>query len=265
MATFFGEVLSVYSRAVEDEEDDNDEDEDILKELDENREVLLQWYDSRHLMPCTNLIIAVGKNAASFVSVYVLSSASWEAVGHASLSNPNPCGPASAEPVCVFYRNKDTPAVIVCKISGYIEEDQQFQWTEKVFGCVQQDGLRVTVLSDGPVAEYKNTDFSCSSSSLFLRCLETKSSTIKPPCPLLEQPNIFTGIPAAVLSHCQVHQIPTVAYQCYSDAISPDSITMETYKLAFTTVGDIKVCPLPSADTIHKLVQTNQIQSNLYI
>ena len=41
MATFFGEVLSVSSRAVdEDEEDEKDEDEEILKELDETRWVL---------------------------------------------------------------------------------------------------------------------------------------------------------------------------------------------------------------------------------
>ncbi|KAK0148781.1 Proteasome assembly chaperone 1 [Merluccius polli] len=209
----------------------------------QHMEVHLEWYPSSNLMQCTNLIIAVGSNAASFLSVYVLTSESWEAVGHASLcnaGNQNICGQTSTEPACVFYRNKDIPAVIICKISGYIEEDQQFQWTEKVFGCFQQNGLSVTVLSDSPVAEYKNVDFASSSSTPFLLCLQTNSSTINPPCPLLEQPNIFTGIPAAVLSHCQVNQIPTVAYQCYSDAISPDSVTMETYKLAFTSVGDIK-------------------------
>lgn len=42
MATFFGEVLSVFSRAVEDEEDeddlnDNEEDEQIRRELEEKR------------------------------------------------------------------------------------------------------------------------------------------------------------------------------------------------------------------------------------
>ncbi|CAL8365201.1 unnamed protein product [Lota lota] len=270
MATFFGEILSVHSRAVEEaEEDENEEDEEILKELDETREVHLEWYQSKsNLMQCTNLIIAVGRNAASFLSVYVLTSANWEAVGHASLSNAgnqNICGQTSIEPACVFYRNKDIPAVILCKISGYIEEDQQFQWTEKVFGCFKQNGLSVTVLSDSPVAEYKNIDYASSSSTPFLLCLQTNSSTKNPPCPLLEQPNIFTGIQAAVLSHCQVNQIPAVAYQCYSDAISPDSITMETYKRAFTSVGDIKVGPLPSADIINKFIKTNQIQSNLYI
>ncbi|CAL8397577.1 unnamed protein product [Boreogadus saida] len=270
MATFFGEVLSVSSRAVdEDEEDENDEDEEILKELDETREVHLEWYQSNsNLMTDTNLIIAVGRNAASFLSVYVLTSASWEAVGHASLSNAGSqtiCGQTSTEPACVFYRKKDNRAVILCQISGYIEEDLQFQWTEKVLGCFKQKGLSVTVLSDSPVAEYKNMDHASSSSSPFLLCLQTKSSTTNPQCPLLEQPNIFTGIQAAVLSYCQVNQIPAVAYQCYSDAISPDSITMDTYKLAFTSVGDIKVGPLPSADIINKFIKTNHIQSNLYI
>lgn len=40
MATFFGEVLSVSSRAVEDDEDDlseNEEDEQIRRELEEKR------------------------------------------------------------------------------------------------------------------------------------------------------------------------------------------------------------------------------------
>lgn len=41
MATFFGEVLSVSSRAVEDDEDDlseNEEDEQIRRELEEKRQ-----------------------------------------------------------------------------------------------------------------------------------------------------------------------------------------------------------------------------------
>ena len=37
MATFFGEVLSVSSRAVDEDEEDENEDEEILKELDETR------------------------------------------------------------------------------------------------------------------------------------------------------------------------------------------------------------------------------------
>lgn len=40
MATFFGEILSVYSRAVEEDDEDfyeNEEDEQIRRELEEKR------------------------------------------------------------------------------------------------------------------------------------------------------------------------------------------------------------------------------------
>lgn len=63
MATFFGEIVSVRSRAVdevEDDENDADEDEDILKELDESRSALCCldgrlcatcWEEDNHTAP----------------------------------------------------------------------------------------------------------------------------------------------------------------------------------------------------------------------
>lgn len=42
---------------------------------------------------------------------------------------------------------------------------------------------------------------------------------------------------SSVLNHCQVHRIAAVVYQCYSDVIGPDSVTMETYKPALTKLG----------------------------
>ncbi|KAF7641179.1 hypothetical protein LDENG_00290260 [Lucifuga dentata] len=75
MATFFGEVQSVYSRAVEEDDEDfdeNDEDEQIRRELEEKREVHLQWSPevseslrSGTRLPCSDLILAVGHSAAS--------------------------------------------------------------------------------------------------------------------------------------------------------------------------------------------------------
>lgn len=39
---------------------------------------------------------------------------------------------------------------------------------------------------------------------------------------------------SSVLCHCQIHGIPAVLYQNYSDVISADSVTMEAYKLALS-------------------------------
>lgn len=279
MATFFGEVLSVYSRAVEEEDDDldeNEEDEQIRRELEEKREVQLHWspqvsesLKSGNKLRCSDFILAVGQNASSFLSAYILSSANWEAVGRASAWNERSravSGQSSEESSCIFHRHKDNPSVLICQVTCYIAEDQLFQWTEKVFDCLQHRELNVTVLSDSSVADYKTADYVCSSSAPFLRSLHTSAFSDQPVCQSLEQPNIVTGLPAAVLNHCQVHRIATVVYQCYSDVIGPDSVTMETYKPVLTKLGrSIQLEPSPSTDALRKFVRTTDLQSNLYI
>ncbi|XP_059208428.1 proteasome assembly chaperone 1 [Centropristis striata] len=279
MATFFGEVLSVYSRAVDEDEeelDENEEDKEIRRELEEKREVHLHWspevsesLKSGNKLQCSDFILAVGHNAARFLSVYVLTSENWDAVGHASMWNERSravTGITSEESECVFYRHKDNRSVLICQVTCYIAEDQQFQWTEKVFDCLQHRQLNVTVLSDSSVAEYKTADYLCCSSAPFLRSLHTAAFSGQPVCQSLEQPNIVTGLPAAVLNHSEVHRIPAVVYQCYSDVIGPDSVTMETYKPALTNLGkSIQLDPSPSKDVLRKFVRTTNIQSNLYI
>ncbi|KAL6098469.1 psmg1 [Pungitius sinensis] len=279
MATFFGEVLSVYSRAVEEDDeelDENEEDEEIRRELEEKREVQLHWspevsesLKSGNQLQCSDFILAVGHNAARFLSVYVLTSENWDAVGHASMWNERSRGETGltgGESACVFYRHKNNPSVLMCQVTCYAAEDQLFQWTEKVFGCLQRRQLSVTVLSDSSVAEYKTADYLCCSSAPFLRSLHTAAFHGQPVCRSLEQPNIITGLPAAVLNHCEVHHIATVVYQCYSDVTGPDSVTMETFKPALSKLGEsIQLDPSPSTDVLRKFVRTTNIQSNLYI
>ncbi|XP_031163947.1 proteasome assembly chaperone 1 [Sander lucioperca] len=280
MATFFGEVLSVYSRAVDEDEEElgeNEEDEEIRRELEEKREVNLHWspevsesLKSGNKLQCSDFILAVGHNAARFLSVYVLTSENWDAVGHASVWNERSRAAtgitSEEETACVFYRKKDNPSVLICQATCYIAEDQLFQWTEKVFDCLQHRELNVTVLSDSSVAEYKTADYLCYSSAPFLRSLHTSAFSGQPVCQSLEQPNIVTGLPAAVLNQCEVHRIATVVYQCYSDVTGPDSVTMETYKPALTKLSkSIQLDPSPSTDVLRKFARTTNIQSNLYI
>ncbi|XP_028277396.1 proteasome assembly chaperone 1 [Parambassis ranga] len=279
MATFFGEVLSVYSRAVEEDDEDleeNEEDEQIRRELEEKREVQLHWSPevsdslrSGNKLQCSDFILAVGYNAASFLSAYVLSSSNWDKVGHSSVWNERSralSDQSSEESACVFYRHKDNPSVLMCQVTCYIAEDQLFQWAEKVFDCLQHRGLNVTVLSDCSVADYKTADYLCGSSAPFLRSLHTSAFSNQHVCQSLEQPNIVTGLSAAVLNHCQVHHIAAVVYQCYSDVIGPDSVTMETYKPALTKLGrSIQLDTSPSTDVLRKVIRTTDIQSNLYI
>ncbi|KAL2095431.1 hypothetical protein ACEWY4_010150 [Coilia grayii] len=284
MATFFGEVLSVYSRAVEeddrdDEDGENEEDVEIRRELEEKRKVHLKWCseecqaieensDKKRL--CSHLVIAVGTNAAGFVSAFILNSASWHRVGWLSVwnersrgSGPMPAPPAPGEPGCVIYQQKDDDSVLICQCTCYVAEDQLFQWTEQLFMCLQKRGLTVTVLSDVPVAEYKTPDYIHGSDVPFLRALSTSAYKGGVICPFVEQPNIVTGLPAAVLCHCQVHGIPAVLYQNYSDVIGADSYTMEAYRLAVSSTKGIKLDP-PSTDVLQEFTKVSDIHGNLY-
>ncbi|XP_077597460.1 proteasome assembly chaperone 1 [Stigmatopora nigra] len=278
MATFFGEVLSVCSRAVEEEDDEeeldeNEEDAQIRKELDEKRVVQLHWgpevceaLKSGEKLPCSNFILAVGHNASRFLSVYVLASEKWEMVGSASVWNERSQAKSGQESGCVFLRRRDDPSVMICQLTCYVAEDQQFQWTEKVLDSLQHRGLNVIVLSDCSLADYKSADYLYGSSTPFLRSLHSNVFSGPTVCPALEQPNILTGLPAAVLNHCQVHRIPAVVYQCFSDVIGGDSVTMETYKPALAKLGkSITLDPCPTSDTLRKIVRTRDPQSNLYI
>ncbi|XP_067289208.1 proteasome assembly chaperone 1 [Pseudorasbora parva] len=263
MATFFGEVLSVYSRAVEeDEECEEEEDEQIRREIEQKRCVEVRWLSQTEVgpLPCSELIVAVGPNATGFVSAYVLNSGGWPAVAYLSLWNERSHGSDTGEPSCVLYRQEQ---VLICQCSCYVAEDQLFQWAEKVLGCVQTRGLRVTVLSDCSAAEYKSSDYLSGSSVPFLRCLKTDTHTHTLACPLLERPNISTGLAAAVLNHCQVQRIPAVLYQCFSDVLQPDSLSMQAYRPAVSAV--LKLDQSPCADVLQKIIiPGGSVQSNLY-
>lgn len=285
MATFFGEVVPAYSRAVEEGEDDseeeeNEEDREIRNEIQKKREVHVHWNpeitnsidtSSAKAFQCSDLILAAGPNAAGFLSAFVLSSGSWETVGSVTLWNERCKTTANqqlpAGPSCVFHRPTDKPDVLICQCTCHVAEDQLFQWAEKVLGSIQKTGLTVTVLSDCSVAEYKTPDSVSTIPVPFLRALKTRHYKEAPHCPLLEQPNVITGLPAAVLSHCQVFGIPAVLYQCYSDVVKPDSVTMEAYKPTVSCRSLSRVMKLDSSesvDILKKLVRVNEAQSNLY-
>ncbi|MEQ2234927.1 hypothetical protein ILYODFUR_036425 [Ilyodon furcidens] len=65
-------------------------------------------------LQCSRFILAVGHNAASFLSAYVLASANWDAVGRAVAWNErsrSATGQSGEESACVFYRHKDDLSV----------------------------------------------------------------------------------------------------------------------------------------------------------
>ncbi|MEE6467804.1 hypothetical protein FKM82_008074, partial [Ascaphus truei] len=156
---------------------------------------------------------------------------------------------------------------VLCQCSCYVAEDQQFQWCEKVFSCMQKNCLKVTVLSTCPVSDYKTPESTYTLPVPFLKVLKTKEYREETSCSLMEQPNIVEGLPAAVLTYCQVWQIPAVFYQCYTDITKLDSVTMEAFRPLLSCQGMSRLAAdtLNINETLKKIVTNREIQSNLYI
>nr|XP_060624262.1 proteasome assembly chaperone 1 [Anolis sagrei ordinatus] len=285
MATFFGEVVATRSRAGLDEEEEEEEaaaqrqetpeDRQIRLALQEKREVHLAWNPGlkaslEEQLPCSKFILAVGQNAVAFLSSFVLSSDSWEVVGSVKLWNEwtrtsNTTKFLPADSFCLFYRLISDPTVLLCQCNCYVAEDQQFQWLEKVFGCLQKTNLKVLVLSSCSVTDYKTPESIITLPSPFLKALKTTEFKDQLCCSLLEQPNIVRDLPAAVLSYCQVWQIPAVLYQCYTDVLNLDVVAVDAFKpvLSSRILKSLVKDVTRSTELLTKLMTTNEIH-NIY-
>ncbi|KAK9410071.1 proteasome assembly chaperone 1-like [Crotalus adamanteus] len=281
MATFFGEVVTPQSRAgLDDEEElaeereETQEDREIRLALEKKRDVCITWNTSdisaEEKFPCSKFILGVGGNAVAFLSSFILNSGSWELVGSAQLWNEW-CRTSKVtnllpkDSYCCFYRSVSDPTILLCQCNCHVAEDQQFQWVEKIFEWLQKIDLQVLVLSACPVTDYKTTESTLTLPSPFLKALKTREFKDKVYCSLLEQPNIVRDLPAAVLSYCQVWQIPAIFYQCYTDILQLDLVTIETFKPVLSSkilkslVEDIS----RSTEILTKLVTPNDIH-NIY-
>ncbi|KAH0620957.1 hypothetical protein JD844_021880 [Phrynosoma platyrhinos] len=217
------------------------------------------------IMHKTNLVLFT-----AFLSSFVLSSGCWELVGSVKLWNEwsrtsDTTNVLPTNSFCLFYRLVSDPTVLLCQCNCYVAEDQQFQWLEKVFGCMRKIDLQVLVLSSCSITDYKTTESILTLPSPFLKALKTTEFKDQVCCSLLEQPNIVRDLPAAVLSYCQVWKIPAVFYQCYTDILKLDLVTVEAFqpvlssKILKSLVKDIS----GSTELLTKLVTTNEVH-NIY-
>uniref|UniRef100_A0A8C2V8N0 Proteasome assembly chaperone 1 n=1 Tax=Chinchilla lanigera TaxID=34839 RepID=A0A8C2V8N0_CHILA len=265
-ATFFGEVVKAPCRAGA--EDDEEEEEERRRETPEDREVRRQLARKREVRllrrqtkaslevallekySCSRFIIAVGNNAVAFLSSFVMNSGVWEEVGCAKLWNEwcrttDAVHMSPTEAHCVFYHLKSNPSV---------------------FGSCPKKNMQVTVLTCRHVTDYKTSESTGSLPSPFLKALKTQNFKDPVCCSLLEQPNIVHDLPAAVLSYCQVWQLPAVLYLCYTDVMKLDLLTAEAFKPVLSSrglKGLAKNVP-QSTEILRKLMTANEVQSNIY-
>ncbi|XP_077977860.1 proteasome assembly chaperone 1-like [Glandiceps talaboti] len=271
MATFFGEVLDVASRAF-DADDDEDDDEKItppsspvLRWSPEIRNEIKQSEDS--VLNCSLLLLAIGPAPTGFVQSYVLRE-DYEHIG-VIVSGLRTKDSNSfqqtlhTDKTCFVYRLKRRPDIVICQCNARVSADQAFHWTEKLFSSIKKSC--VVILASSQVTEYKALEQN--QTIPFIKCLCSSVFTEKPVCAYLPQPNTVSELPSAVLNFCQVHSIPSVLYMAYLDSAHLDIASMKVFLPVLDNVllKEVSKVNGKADNSLKKLVELNTAQNPLYI
>eukprot|EP00106_Octopus_bimaculoides_P006883 XP_014774325.1 PREDICTED: proteasome assembly chaperone 1-like [Octopus bimaculoides] len=267
MATFFGEVLPVFSRATGDD-DDFDEDEEQEAELTWKTSV--QWCEAAepklqdNKLPCSLLIISVGQVASGFCQAYLLKEstkpAGWLST---SLTTDDPTLDHNAE---VHLCGKDS---VFIQCTKEISPEQSFCWVHQVFDSLQMNSTEVFVLTSAPASDFQ-TEASLSQLTVpFLRTLRSSSTCClqRPPCPYLEQPNLISSLSAQILTYCQIFRILAQLFVCYCESIHIDSTTIKAFSplLKLDKFVSITQNETFASAAIKKFVDLHSPSNSLYL
>lgn len=241
MATFFGEVLPVISRAVD--EDEEEEDDDTVSSVDRN--IVLKWehraakeFDKsgdKLRLKCKVLVIAVGPIACGFVRACLLPRESTR-LGtltyeeHPGTVQEEEQRRASRSIISELHRSSFSKEAVFCLNHDPIPAEFTFQFTHLLFSNVCNSDIQIAILYARHVAEYQSSVSTAALSVPFLKSLKSSAFSSITACSLLEQPNTVSGLPASVLTHCQVLNIPAVLYTSYTDVMDVDSVNMCVFK-----------------------------------
>ncbi|XP_002733652.1 proteasome assembly chaperone 1-like [Saccoglossus kowalevskii] len=272
MATFFGEIVTFPSRAVDEEEDDDDVDQvtaicqPVLRWCPEIRLEISKSPDKT--ISCKTLIVAVGPVATGFIESYVLSKDD-DTLGVVVSGMKQTDGNSFSQTMhtdksCFIYRLRQHRDIVVCQCNSKVSAEQAFIWTQQVFSNIKQSS-QVIILSSLQVTEYKS--HSRNHTTPFLNCLCSSTLKTKPVCPYLSQPNTVADLPAAILNYCQVYGIAAVLYVTYSDTAYLEVASMKSF-LPLLDVQPLKDIVKINSNidfTLKKLVELNTSQNPLYL
>lgn len=138
-------------------------------------------------------------------------------------------------------------------------------WAKEVFSSIKAD--KVLVLSTLPASQCSLNEFSESESEhVFSLKTNTWKTTVE--FSFLRSPNIVSGLPAAVLTHCQIFNIPAVMYVGVTETNGVDSSVVGMFN-ALLDQDPLKDIPQRSKSEVLKYMKSVNVvsphlRSNLY-
>ncbi|KAL5010605.1 hypothetical protein ScPMuIL_012910 [Solemya velum] len=240
MATFFGEVLQVTSRAV-DEDDDDEYDEEIISPCEMRWSVQTKTeIENGQKLTCSILIVAVGPAASGFASSYILHD-NFDRVGVLfSGMNERDVNTFSQKSItdktCYIYRSQINKQLFVCQCNSIVLPEQAHPWVCELFHQLNVENCEVIVLNTAVTSTFRSEIPASELSTPFVKALWTSSFKGRPPFTSLEQPNVVSGLASQILSYCEVQHVRALLCMCYTESMMVDIPTLKSFKpvLEFT-------------------------------
>lgn len=257
MATFFGEVVAGSYRYFDDEDEDA---------LDNARDLTFQLRDEVSEKEGRLLLVAEGRLAAAFLHLLLGGGGG----GDMQLVTEIQTGGSSRRTVARIFRNGSC-TVVYCG-EGVVSHQDSLPLATIILSLVTSQAL-VIPLTARHSSELQNTEALAGSvgeelgSSLGL-CLVTPKYAGPLPCSRLVQPNLVSGLSAALLTLAIVRGLAAVLLVNYVDVLAVDSLALAGFQalLKVPEVGGAGLS-LPAHHLPHKLKQINLLapDSNLYL
>lgn len=226
MATFFGEVTEIRSRAV-------DDDEEVDVELPTVYFDLPDFSDITQLPSYNTVIVATGLAPTVFLESYLIDNKNHSILGYIKL---NPVSTPEAELLGLDYRKQSHVVgklcydpknkALICVSEKEVPNESAAEiaryFVELAKSEVPLECVAITAL---PFSSYKTA---MTSELIFpiLRQLKTTCETTEPGgITVLETPNTISGLGAALLTECEVRNLNATLVVQYYDTIDNDTVS----------------------------------------
>ncbi|XP_034253296.1 proteasome assembly chaperone 1 [Thrips palmi] len=212
----FGEVVEPVSRSlyVDESSDEEDAQEESLAKTG-----TIQWVDEASSSIDT-LLIFHGRLAADFLLKILHGTKSTKA-GHLK---ERLFGKPSKEPNILLYKLSNNIYGCLCPSIDIASSNGALDKLIPVFNSCKQ----LVIIATVPAPFYKGNDPTLDLPPAFMRMLYTSTcDSHHAVAPLLEPPNMVSGIPASILNWCEIFKKPGCLFVCYSDSHHLDSISAE--------------------------------------
>jgi len=205
---------------LEDEEEDQYEEESA----DKRNDFIMECTDFSNLIGDL-LVIAIGTASTTFIETFI--DLPKEAVGELICSNVDgevKCKKLQQQTSLLYKLDKK----IICQCKSFVKPEDNHNWVKQLISYVQPKN--VVVLSSQTKTSFQGDLGAKNSDSDVLRHLKTSSLSTGVSPLLLEHGTVISGLPAAIMSYCEIFDVHAVLYVSFTESHFVDVFSLKTYE-----------------------------------